>query len=183
MQSWLLTSYENREKNIKTSFFHEWIIFNSKKNEVTFSDAAKESLTEKIVQLQNEFNVEAETITTIPETAELSATTITKVVETMKNEGKGKKALRRFKDNVTRILQSKGRGKKIKEAQGSVEKKIRKYASYPRIEIYIEYLDDGKMKSIEWLPMTVWPDSNASDMVKGFNIFLGFQKLIHERKK
>jgi hypothetical protein len=67
----------------------------------------------------------------------------------MKNEGKGKKALRRFKDNVTRILQSKGRGKKIKEAQGSVEKKIRKYASYPRIEIYIEYLDDGKMKSIE----------------------------------
>jgi hypothetical protein len=31
--------------------------------------------------------------------------------------------------------------------------------------------------------MTVWPDSNADIMVDGFNKFLGFQRLIDERKK
>lgn len=174
---------ENGEKNITTSFFHEWITFNSKKNEVTFSPEAREILSKIVVELQKEFIEEPETTPVIPVSTEISATTINKVVETMKSEGKGKKALKKFKDNVLLLLKRKGKGKKIEDAQVSVEKKIKKYASYPKIEIYIKYLEDGVTKSIEWVPMTVWPDSNAAIMVDKFNKFLGFQKFFDERKK
>lgn len=174
---------ENREKNITTSFFHEWITFNSKKNEVIFSPEAREALSKIVAELQKEFIEEPEATHVIPDSTEISATTISKVVETMKHEGKGKKALKKFKENVLLLLKRKGKGKKIEDAQASVEKKIKKYASYPKIEIYIKYLEDSVTKSIDWLPMTVWPDSNADIMVDGFNKFLGFQKLIDERKK
>lgn len=106
-------------------------------------------LSKIVVELQKEFIEEPETTPVIPVSTEISATTINKVVETMKSEGKGKKALKKFKDNVLLLLKRKGKGKKIEDAQASVEKKIKKYASYPKIEIYIKYLEDGVTKSIE----------------------------------
>lgn len=182
-QSTSLEQAESVSPKIQTSFFHEWITFDEKKHEIKFSPEARESLQLLVNELQKEFVENIEEDEDITNTATLSLNTAVQVMERMESSGKWHKAIAKFKHRVITALSGLRKKKEIKKVTEKIEKKLKKYAKHPRIEVHIAYEDAQWRKSIEWLHMTVWPESTAERMIDWFNKFLWFQRLINERKK
>lgn len=176
-----LEQVESVSPKISRSFFHEWITFDEKKYEIRFSPEARESLQTLVSELQTEFVEQPEE--DINNTDTLSLNTAVQVIELMETAGKWNKAISKFRHKLAIVLRWLWKKKEIKKATEKIEKKIKKYAKHPRIEVHIEYESTDWRRSIEWLHMTVWPESTADRMIDWFNKFLGFQRLINERKK
>ncbi|MBX9809145.1 hypothetical protein K2X92_02025 [Candidatus Gracilibacteria bacterium] len=170
------------EASVIQPFFHVGITF--KDNKVTFSSEARAALEELIGELQSKFIEEPEdSAPTTTESTEVSASTVSKVIETMESEGKWKKALK-FTNKFLLIIKKKGKGKKAEEAVAVVQKKIKKYVgNLQKFEVPVEYEDTEGKKLIEGLRMTIWPNSTVDSVIVAFNNFLIYQVQFKEKAK
>lgn len=143
-----------------TLFTHEWITYDSKKNEVIFSNEAKWELQKLIDTIQAGFPIEEKNHETIDESVSvknITEATITNVTDAMIVAGKWKKSVEKFMERVKILLQWKKKWWKLKETEKKVEKKVEKYKDNLFAHIILQYTENWELKSLREAPIIVRP--------------------------
>jgi len=160
-----------------TIFNHNWITYDSKKNEVTFSDEAKVELQKLIDTIQAGFPIEEKNPEPIAESVsikEINEATIANVTDAMIVAGKWKKSVKKFFERIQILLQWKKKWWKLKETEKKVEKKVEKYKDLFFAHIVLEYTEWWKIKSLQEAPIIVRPWEKISVMLWSLQTRLRF---------
>lgn len=141
-----------------TLFTHEWITYDPKKLEVTFSDEAKWELQKLIETIQSGFPIEinsSEPPTESVNIKEINEATIANVADAMIVAGKWKKSIEKFLERVKILLQWKKKWWKFKETEKKVEKKVEKYQDTLFAHIIVQYIEWWEKKYLQEAPMII----------------------------
>jgi hypothetical protein len=160
-----------------TLFTHEWITYDSKKNEVIFSDEAKWELQKLIDSIQAGFPIEEENHETIDESVSvknITETTIANVTDAMFVAGKWRKAIKKFLASIDMLLQWKKKWWKLKETEKKVEKKVEKYKDNLFAHIILQYTEDWEIKPLREAPIIVRPWEKITVMLWSLQTRLRF---------
>jgi hypothetical protein len=173
---------ESAQENHFTStiFSHEWISYNPKKLEITFSDEAKSELQKLVESIQERFpaeNKNTESSDDALSVKNITESTIANVTDAMIVAGKWKKSVGKFLERVKILLQGKKKWWKLKEIEEKVEKKVEKYRDTHFAHIVLEYTEWWESKTLPETPIIIRPGEKLAVMLWSLQTRIRFSRI------
>ncbi|MBC7503648.1 hypothetical protein H7169_01655 [Candidatus Gracilibacteria bacterium] len=157
------------------SFFHPGVSYSPGKNEIKFSEDSRIALQQLVHGIQSNFPVEPTSTTiTHQHTEKVTLRVADNIVDAMIIDGKGKKAVKRFLDQVAIILGiRKEKGGKIEE---KVQQKVHKYNDSIFSHVFIQYREGDEIQTLHDTPIIVRQGEDIDTMLKSIKIRLRFPR-------